>query len=113
MEDGSTRGEEAERPLPLPSDLDTARFKEISDDCCTWDTTTPSISSSKRRDSDPGDTVRARRCVSGTGISVCASNESRRLAQIKVEPDAEERACCDKVAEAEAKAALKSVGSAG
>ena len=49
-EDGSTRGEEAERPLPLPSDLDKARFEKINDDCCTWDTMISSISSSKRRD---------------------------------------------------------------
>ena len=28
-------GEEEERPLPLPSDLDTARFDEIRGDCCT------------------------------------------------------------------------------
>ena len=71
--DAAARGEEVERPLPLSSDLDMARLEDISDDCCTWDTTTSSISSSNRRLSEPGDTVRARRCVSGTGISVCAS----------------------------------------
>ena len=39
--------------------------------------------------------------------------ESLRLARRKVEPAAEDRAVCDNVAEAEAKAVLKSVGSAG
>ena len=53
--------EEEERPLPLARDLDMARLEEIKDDCCTWDKTTPSISSSKRRVSNPGDTVRERR----------------------------------------------------
>ena len=43
---------------------------------------------------------------------MCDSKESRRLAQIKVEPEAEERTCCDRAAETEAKAALKRVGSA-
>ena len=34
--EGSTSGEEEEeRPLPLSSDLDTARFDEIKEDCCT------------------------------------------------------------------------------
>ena len=91
-EAGAARGEEEERPLPLANDLDMARLEEMSEDCCTWDTTTPRISSSKRSDSDPGDTVREQRCVSGTGISVCASNESLRLARTKVEPAAEDRA---------------------
>ena len=106
--EGFTSGEEEERPLPLPSDLDTARFGEIRDDFCTLVTTTPKISLLKRRDSEPGDTVRACRCVSGTGIVVCDNKESRRLALMKVEPEAEERACSDRVAETEAKAALKS-----
>ena len=44
---------------------------------------------------------------------MCANKESRRLALIKVDPEAEERAYSDRVAEAEAKAALKRVGSAG
>ena len=44
---------------------------------------------------------------------MCARRESRRLARINVEQEAEERACCDKVAEAEDKAALKSAGSEG
>ena len=42
---------------------------------------------------------------------MCARRESRRFARINVEQEAEERACCDKVAEA--KAALKSAGSVG
>ena len=71
-EAGAARGEEEERPLPLANDLDMARLEEMSEDCYTWDTTTPRISSSKRRGSEPGDTVRERRCGSGTGISVCA-----------------------------------------
>ena len=44
---------------------------------------------------------------------MCAKRESRRLAHMNVEQNAEECACCDKVAEAEAKAALKSAGSVG
>ena len=74
--EGSTAGEEEERPRPWDRDLDMARFEEINDDCCTWDTTTPSISSPKRSVSDPGDTVRERRWDSGQkGVTALSTHK--------------------------------------
>ena len=56
---GSTSGEEEEeRDLPLPKDLDTARFEDIREERCTWATTPPRISSLKRASVEPGVTVR-------------------------------------------------------
>ena len=61
----------------------------------------------------PGDVVRERFWDSGTGRVVCVSKLSRRLARIKSEPAAEERAWRDRAAETEERAELKRARSEG
>ena len=109
----SGEDEEAGANLPRRKERESARLLEICEELWTWATTSAKSPESNSPEDVPGDVVRERFWDSGTGRVVSASKLSRRLARIKSEPAAEERAWRDKAAETEERAELKRAGSHG